>query len=162
MHSTHGYYSNNVYTFLNSFSWSHSKYFGIADNGSVVYDHNTCITTPVIHQEISAMIWNKLWEDAVSLHPILLKLKEKAWGFWFISGNLRAVLPYYWVHICYHCSPRTSPGLPLHLSALDFIYLNNGRRWQQIGSKALFISDPEEVDYSKRETSSDNRAIHSS
>lgn len=29
----------------------------------------------------------------VSLHPILLKLKEKAWGFWFISGNLSAVLP---------------------------------------------------------------------
>lgn len=57
---------------------------------------------------------------------------------------------------------ETAPiHLPIYQHYISF-YLNNGRRWQQIGSKALFISDPEEVDYSKRETSSDNRANHSS
>lgn len=58
MHNRQGYYRDNVYTFSDCFSWSHSKYFRIADQGCVVYDHNTCITTAIAHQEISA-IWSK-------------------------------------------------------------------------------------------------------
>lgn len=56
--TTDRYCRDNVYTFSDSFSWSHSKYFWIADQGCLVYDHNTCTTTPTAHQEISA-IWSK-------------------------------------------------------------------------------------------------------